>query len=474
MHFPAACIISICLFLSFGLVTGSSVMIIVFEQSDRTVLIPEAIIYADGKIAGKTDVNGAFNLDFEGYEPNIRVAKGGYTEWTGSPSANDTAILVPLQVRNSTLHVEVFDADTLIPVQDAYVVVTGEDGTRQDARTGFEGKADLGLRADQVYNLEITAPNFQEAHDTVVTGGDSTTVQYSLVRHDRISIRVLDLAGSFPIQSAHVQIDGMKTGTTNDRGILISNISRNIEHIFDISVDGYEPAHITRTISFEDQVVDFPLTKAKSTVFVSVYNKDQKPISNASVRMDGVLLGDTNEFGRLMVPALEIKQYEFVVTCDSYKKNTMSFTPGKETGELIIVLESEFTDLEVFASDAHGNPLKDVTVFLQGDARETLNICETDMNGTCLLPALEGKMYHIRAEKGGYYPNSSPADTHTVPNTIILHNPATAGSNSTGTSPFIPVFIGFILLITGTGLYLFFMKEKRPRRKSRVKRRRSL
>jgi hypothetical protein len=61
------------------------------------LLIPEAIIYADGKIAGKTDLNGAFNLSFEGYHPNIRVAKGGYTDWTGTFAENDTAILVPLR-----------------------------------------------------------------------------------------------------------------------------------------------------------------------------------------------------------------------------------------------------------------------------------------------------------------------------------------------------------------------------------------
>ncbi|HPY59234.1 MAG TPA: hypothetical protein PLG55_00725 [Methanospirillum sp.] len=473
MHFPAACIVSICLILSLCLVTGSSVMIIVFEQSDRTVLIPEAIVYADGKIAGKTDINGAFSLDFEGYRPALRVVKGGYTEWTGSPAENDTAILVPLQVRNSTLHVEVFDADTFVPVQDAYIVITAEDGTRQEARSGSEGKADLGLRADQVYSIEITAPNFQAAHDTVVTGGDLTNVQYSLVRNDRISIRVLDSAGSFPIQSAHIQIDGIKTGTTNDRGILISNTSRNVEHTFDISAEGYESVHVTRTISFEDQVVDFPLVKAKSTVFVSVYNRDQKPLSNASVLMDGVLLGDTNEFGRLMVPALEIRQYEFVVNRDGYKKNTLSFTPGKETGELIIVLESEFTDLEVFARDAHGGPLKDVTIFLLGDAQETLNTCGTDVNGTCLLPAIEGKMYRIRAEKGGYYPNSSAADTQSNPNTIILHNPATAGTDPTGSFPLIPVAAGLVLVVIGAGLYLF-IKGRRPRRKSRTNRRRSL
>jgi len=474
MHFPAVCLVSICLVLSLCLVSGSSVMVIVFEQSDRTVLIPEAIIYADGKIAGKTDINGAFNLSFEGYRPHIRVAKGGYSEWTGSPAENDTALLVPLQVRNSTLHVEVYDADTLIPVQDAYIVVTGEDGIRHEARSGFEGKADLGLRADQVYNLEITAPNFQATHDTIVTGGDSTTVQYSLVRNDRISIRVLDAASSVPIQSAHIQIDGVNTGTTNDRGILISNTSRNVEHIFDITADGYEPAHVARTISYEDQVVDFPLVKAKSTIFVSVYNNDQKPLTNATIRMDGALLGETNEFGRMMIPSLEIRPYEFIVNHDGYKTNTSSFTPGKETGELIIVLESEFIDLQVQVSDAYGNPLRDASVFLLGEAQESLSTCATDVNGTCLLPAIEGKMYRIKAEKGGYYPNSTSASTQTNPNTIILHNPSTVGSNNSNTFPLIPLIIGVILVIAGGGLFMFRSRRRSPRRRSHSSRRRSL
>jgi hypothetical protein len=151
----------------------------------------------------------------------------------------------------------------------------------------------------------------------------------------------------------------------------------------------------------------------------------------------------------------------------------LSFTPGKETGELIIVLESEFTDLEVFARDAYGNPLKDVTIFLLGDAQETLNTCGTDVNGTCLLPAIEGKMYRIRAEKGGYYPNSSAADTQSNPNTIILHNPATAGTDTTGPSPLIPVAAVLVLVVIGAGFYLF-IKGRRPRRKSRTNRRRSL
>lgn len=475
MHTPIASVISICLVLSLCLVSGSSVMVIVFEQSDRTVLIPEAIIYADGNIAGKTDLNGAFNLSFDGFNPSIRVAKGGYTDWMGSPADNDTAILAPMQVRNSTLHVEAFDADTLIPVQDAHIVVTSEDGVKHEDRSGFNGKTDLALRADQVYTLKIDAPDFQAVHDTIVTGGDSSTVQYALVRNDRISIRVTDSPGGFPIPSAHVQIDGATAGITNDRGVLISNTSRNVEHVFDISGEGYDPAHLVRTISFEDQVIDIPLVKAKTTVFVSVYDKDQKPVASALVRMDGELQGETNEYGRLMLTSLEMKSYEFSITHEGYKKNTLIYTPGKETGELIIALESELIDLVVFVSDSFGVPLSSVSVSLLGESQETMNTNETGIDGISILPAVETNSYRLKAEKGGYYPNMSSVNTQNNPNIVILHTPATANSGSSGQFPWTFVGIGlFVFILAGAGFVAFISKRKQPRRKSRSNRKRSL
>lgn len=476
MHIPGACIVSICLILSMFLVSGSSVMVIVFEQSDRTVLIPDAIIYADGKIAGKTDINGAYNLSFEGYHPSIRVAKGGYSEWTGSPAENDTAMLVPLQVRNSTLHIDVFDADTLNPIKDAYIFATSEDGVRSEANSAFDGKAELALRADQVYNIEIKAQDFQAVRDTIVTGADFSTVQYPLVRNDRISIRVTDSVSGVSIPLAVIKIDGAIAGITNERGVVISNISRNVEHAYDVSAEGYDLAHLTKTISFEDQVVDIPLVKAKTTVFVSVYNKDQKPLSGAKVTLDGNLKGDTNEFGRIMISSLEMKPYEFGVTHDGYKKNTLSYAPGNETGELIVVLESELIDLSVFVSDNYGKPLCNVSVNLLGDGQETLSTNETGLDGMSVLPAIEGKPYRVKAEKGGFYPNTTAVNTQNNPNQIVLHTPATinASSPSEGGIPWVFVIGLLVVLAGGAGIYVAMSKRKHPRRKSRNSRRKSL
>lgn len=451
-------------------------MVIVFEQSDRTVLIPEAIIYSDGKIAGKTDVNGAYNMSFEGYQPTIRVAKGGYSDWIGTPSANDTAILVPLQVRNSTLHIDIFDADTLIPVRNAYISATSEDGSRIEAYSNYEGKADLALRAEKVYNLEINAQDFQAVHDTIVTGGDSSQVQYPLVRNDRISLRVTDSISNLPVPSALIQIDGKTAGITNERGVVISNTSRNVEHEFDVTAEGYDPSHFSRTILFEDQVLDIPLKKAKMTVFVSVYNKDQKPLSGARVSLDGEYLGITNEFGRLMVSSLEMRPYEFRVIRDGYKETLEAYTPGNETGELIVVLPSELIDLSVFVSDSAGKPLSNVTVFLLGDNQDSLSTNETGVDGFSILPAVEGKSYRVKAEKGGYYPNTTTVNTQSNPNSIVLHTPATINSvpSSGGGIPWYYGALVVIGLIVIAGVYLVVSRRKQPRRKSRSSRRRSL
>ena len=90
--------------------------IMVFEQTDRTVPIPQALIYTNEEYTATTNENGTYNLSYEGDPPALRIAKAGYREWTGTPKVNDTLLLVPLQIRNCSYSIQVFDADTLLPL----------------------------------------------------------------------------------------------------------------------------------------------------------------------------------------------------------------------------------------------------------------------------------------------------------------------------------------------------------------------
>lgn len=474
MHTSAVSLLGILLIFSAGcLVSASSVTVVVFEQSDKTSLIPEAIIYSDGTIAGKTDISGAYNLSYEGSPPLIRVAKGGYTDWTGSPSANDTALLVPLQIRNSTLHVEVYDADSLLPIGYCSLLVTDEDGAEQESQCGPDGKGVIPLRTDQVYKIKISAQNFQPAYDTVVTSQDNSTVQYSLVRNDRISIRIADAVSGYPIPAATLAVDNRTAGGTNDRGVLVTNMSRNMEHSFDVFAEGYDPVHLVRMVAFDDQVIDIPLNKAKSTIFVSVYNSKHQPVSGAEIRVDHQLKGATNEFGRLMVPSLDMKPYEFSAIREGYKPSSLESTPQSGSGEVIIVLESENRDLLVSVRDDRNTSMKDasVTVFSNGSAIQ--NPVITDSNGSALFSVNPSLSYQVLAEKGGYYPNNTliPADTGIF--TIIIHKPEGESLSSPGEFPWLPLGILLVLIIAGAGYYVLAGK-KRHRKKRRNTRRGSL
>ena len=100
----------------------------VYEQSDRTIPISQALIYAGDHYVGTTDDQGSFSLPIDDTPPVIRVTRAGYREWTGAPAINDSLVLVPLEVRNVQYTVQVLDYDTKVPVSGALITCVG-DGT---------------------------------------------------------------------------------------------------------------------------------------------------------------------------------------------------------------------------------------------------------------------------------------------------------------------------------------------------------
>jgi len=462
-------IVSVC-----SLVSASSVMIIAYEQTDKTALIPEAIIYADGVIKGKTDLNGEYNLSYEGDPPIIRLVKGGYTDWTGSPSVNDTALLVPMDVRNSSLNVEIYDADTATPVQNSQISIMGEDGSEYDGRTGPDGRSIISLKPDQVYNIRIQTRDFQPVNDTIVTNIDNTTVQYSLVRNDRISIRTTDSNTNRPIPNVNVQIDGNLAGITNERGILVTNTSRNQEHIFNLDAVNYEPVRQARIVTDQDKLIEFSLTEGKGTVFVSVYDEENRPISGADIQVDGVSFGKTNEYGRLMVPGLEMRMHEFSAGMDGFKEASLSKIPGSDMGEVILVLSKEYKDLLVTVRDKKGSPLSNSNVSVYGNEEQKKNSYVTDSKGIANFSVEKNTFITIAVEKEGYYSNTTTIQPEYDNITLILNPKEKEKISTSPVFPLLPVFVVTILILIVIGAVVVLKKRQGSQRKRRVPKRRSL
>lgn len=440
----------------------SAVQIMVFEQTDKTAPIYQALIYANGDYIAATDLNGTYNLSYEGDPPSLRIAKAGYRDWTGSPHVNDTLVLAPMQSRNTTYTLHVFDADTLLPVQGAMVRVNEEleEGRTQ---TGVNGTATLSLRSEQVYDLVITSQNYQTFRDKLVTGFEDGQKQYSMIKKDRLSLFVKDGADSHPVSGAELLADGVLIGRTNEKGILITNLSRGQDHTIDVHADGY--ARTTTVISpmEDDLIIDLTLSRQRSDVFVSVYDSEKRPVEGAHVSLDDRDAGVTNEYGRILVPDLDLKAYDFVVTKEGYNSVLLNQEITSETTDVIVEITPALFNLDVLVTTPDGLPIVNASVSVDNiSTKET----SSEGNVTFLLPP---GSYQVTAIRESLTNNTSLALSSQTAITLLLTPDAEHHDDLA-----IPwVYLGGGLIALLIVILLIFLRGGKGNRNTYVRKKRS-
>jgi hypothetical protein len=391
----------------------SAVQIMVFEQTDKTAPINQALIYANGDYVAATDLNGTYNLSYEGDPPALRIAKAGYRDWTGSPQINDTLVLAPMQSRNTTYTLHVFDADTLLPVQGAMVRVNEEleEGRTQ---TDVNGTATLSLRSEQVYDLVITSQNYQTFRDKLVTGFEDGQKQYSMIKKDRLSLFVKDGVDSQPVSGAELLADGVLIGRTNEKGILITNLSRGQDHTIDVHADGY--ARTTTLISpkEDDLIIDLTLSRQQSDVFVSVYDSEKRPVEGVHVSLDDADVGVTNEYGRVLVPDLDLKTYDLVVSKEGYNTVSQNREITSDTTDVIFEITPALFNLDVHVTTPEGLPIVNASVSVDNTSTK-----ETSSEGNVTFLLAPGS-YQVFAEQESLSNNTTVVLSSQTAITLLL------------------------------------------------------
>lgn len=447
--------------------------IMVFEKTDRTVPIPQALIYANGEYTATTNENGTYNLSYEGDPPALRIAKAGYRDWIGTPSVNDTLLLVPLQIRNCTYSIHVFDADSLLPLSGLQVRASLGDGTMQQNPTDSNGSVTLPLKTEQVYDLTITGRNYQTIREKLVTGFENAAVQYSMIRNDRISLLVQDGNTHHPVSDVQITTDGKQLGVTNEKGILITNLTRGVDHMIEAMAPGYEKTLLQKNPGEEDLIIDLTLVPLKSTIFVSVYDPAKHPVEGAEVRINGNPVGFTTQYGRLSIPDLELRSYEFTVSKDEYKKESRTLDITPNSSDITFDLIPEMARVIVTVQDLQGKPLPNASVRVDGGSS---NFLSKD-NGTVNLDLKEGRSYLIAADLEGYLSNNTTVKPP-VTTPVFLNLTPKGQKNDANPFPWLYLGIGGVLAMGAVLVLMYRGGGRKPssfsRKKRMVLRKRSL
>ena len=336
------------------------------------------------------------------------------------------------------------------PVKDAKVVIT-KSGTSlsQTLYTTSDGIVEFpSVEYKSTYSVTVTKDGFDEQKFTIDINAMEKEYTVYLQKSNLVQVKVLNTDKSTPVAGAEISVDGLAMGTTNSAGVLHVSMEKGVYHNIQVTADSYETYTSSQYIETDQTSLTITLSKSYFSPRILVYDadNDMKPVSLATVIIDGKTVGTTDEYGRATLNDLTAGTYTLEVTKPNYNsyKNTVTFT--EDSSDVIVELTYAVVPLTVLVVDGN-NPVAGATIYI-----DNLVTGLTDTTGKFTKDVEPGKTILITASKDGYATQS-------------ISWSVTADQNNTVTVPItqnFPVALvgGIIAVIIIIGVVVFLVKAK--------------
>eukprot|EP01106_Pelomyxa_sp_JSP_P004078 TRINITY_DN1623_c0_g1_i2.p1 TRINITY_DN1623_c0_g1~~TRINITY_DN1623_c0_g1_i2.p1 ORF type:complete len:391 (-),score=19.36 TRINITY_DN1623_c0_g1_i2:63-1199(-) len=312
-----------------------------------------------------------------------------------------TTVLVNLTRKSLTLKVVLWDSDSVSPVLNANITLTA-DNTTQSKVTDATGSATFGVIAQTLYSLSTTAPNYQPRSTTIDMGAENQEVQYWLLSGNRFSVLIKDKDTGSPVSNAEVRVDSILLGKTDERGILITPLTRGKIYLIEIKKDGYKTYTETRQIGAGEALYPVSLSKAALGAFIYVTDENKAPLSGADIYLNGTLSGSTNEYGRLNFPNLVAGTYGLEVRKNGYIIVSRPISVVTEGQDYVFQMPLENAPLTIFVQEKDQKIISNATIVINGRYAGV-----TDDHGQFLTNVKMNTVINITSTKENYLPASA-------------------------------------------------------------------
>ena len=410
--FALLCILAFC-----SAVQATNLLMTVQDSLDNTT-IPHATVYLNGVNVGLTNNAGQFLLQSGQGELNLLVTMDGYNEWSGMVSDNTSTLSVTLNRQSLLLNVSLFDSNTLEPVSGATLILTSTNSS-QNAATDSTGSASFGVTSFTVYNLNITAPNYQPRSESIEIDSSNQNVQYWLLSTNQYSFVVRDQNSNLPVSGASITVNSVLLGTTNAHGVLISPVSRNTPLSIVVQKTGYQTLNQYLTISSNEAVDSITIVSIPVSGFVFVYDKQNQPVSGADVTLNGTVVAVTSDYGSATLQNLAPGTYTIIVSKAGYTPTTRQIDISSGSSQFPVTLSLATVGQTLYVQDTDQKNVAGAAVLLNGAYVGT-----TDTRGELDTQLVYNTTYNITATHEGYLPQTIqqivPLGNTTSPLTITL------------------------------------------------------
>ena len=390
----------LCVLLIAGGAQAATLYVNVFEKTTNVTAIPYASVFVNGALAGKTGTDGIFSFTHPGNAPIVvKVMKPGYESWEDEVGMAESSILVQLMKKELVLNISVFDADSAIPIANSQVRITGPNITEPLKMTDLNGVVTFPAQAASIYNIQISAPNYENRNDVVEMGMEGKNIQYLLIRGDKFSILVRSAGDQSPIENAEVFIDGNSKGKTDGKGILSLEIPRNKVYNIKITKPGFTDYVEKRMIGENEAIVTASLAIAPYQASIFVFDETKAPVQGASIIIDGKTLGNTSQYGKYTFHDLPSGQYVLEIKHPGFSSLRREIGEDDLGKDITVELPFQQADLTVFVEDEGYHVIPGVSISLNGR-----NAGITDDNGAFKTKVKVSTEYNITASLKGYKP----------------------------------------------------------------------
>ena len=375
---------------------ATTLQITVLDSLDNSS-VSHATVFVNGINQGRTTNTGEFSYPNDNSNNlDIRVSMTGYDSWEQIVDRNATALLVNLTRQTLTLKITLYDSDTLNPISGASVNISAENQT-QGKTTDATGSATFGVQGVTMYSVAISAQNYQPRSETVDMESTNSEIQYYLLSGNRYSIVVKDKDTGAPVQGAEIRADGTLLGQTDERGVLVTPITRGQSYTIDVRSPGYQTFTESKIIGDNDALETIAISKAPVGAFIFVTDANRAPLAGADVYINGSLMGTTNQYGRSDFPNLLSGSYPVEVRKQGYVTVSRQIDVLNQSQDYDFEMQFESAVLTLFVQESDQKVIPNATIIVNGQTLGT-----TDDHGQYVTKVTLGSLNNITSTKDGY------------------------------------------------------------------------
>ncbi|MDD1654628.1 MAG: hypothetical protein LUO91_02840 [Methanomicrobiales archaeon] len=306
-----------------------------------------------------------------------------------------TLALVPAVVQGTVFTLTVLDAGTGDPVQDARVYVNGDYA----GKTTETGEFPYSHALNASYYLKVAKTGYVD--QVILVEPDRIAGEVMLSRKDlTLTVSLFDGTTFQPVPEALVTISGENLSAsarsdTNGRA-LIPVKSYGLYSV-EVRVPHYETLERTVETESSDASVQYWLYRSDQLVIQVRDAATGAGIANATVMVDAVPGGNTDEEGRLLLFLEKEENHQIRVESPGYTPATVERYLA--SGDIVwaVPLSRATERVTVSAFDEDRRPVQGADVLVDGVLSAT-----TDSYGRAPLPGVEHGPHLILVKKAGY------------------------------------------------------------------------